>query len=130
MTSYFCPRCWSEFKEDFEFCPVCGYDLKNFDKLSYEEKLIVALKHPVSDYKINAIRLLAKLRSEKAVFEFERMIEEEDTIIVLEIIEALSKIPTEKSLELLKRLAKSNSKVISKRAKEILKAFDAERSKV
>ncbi len=120
MTSYFCPRCWNEFKEDFSVCPICGYDLKEFDEMPYEDKLIVALNHPVSEYRLNAIKLLGDLRSEKAVSEFEKMVEREDIVTVLEIIDALSKIRSEESLRLLKKLSESSSKIVSKKAKEVL----------
>ncbi len=118
MTEYFCPRCWYSSKKNFEVCPKCGYDLGEFEKLSYEDKLILALDHPIREYKLNAIRLLGRLKSEKAVEKFKEMVKHSDVITILVIIEALSQIQSKKSLELLDELMKHKSPVISKKARK------------
>ncbi len=118
MTEYFCPRCWYSSKKNFEVCPKCGFDLREFEKLPYEDKLILALNHPVREYRLNAVRLLGRLKSEKAIEKFREMVKHSDVITTLVIIEALSQIPSEKSLELLDELTKHSSPVISKKAKK------------
>ena len=114
---FFCPKCWAELEEDSEICPKCGFRFKD---LSYEDKLIMALRHPVLEFKINAIRTLGRLKSKRAVREFERMVEEETVPIVLEIVEALARIGGEESRRLLEKLTKHRSKLVAKRAKEKL----------
>ncbi len=114
---FFCPKCWAEFDEDKEVCPRCGLKFKD---LSYEDKLIMALRHPVLDFKINAIRTLGRLGSKKAVKAFEKMVEEETIPIILEIVEALAKIGGDESRKLLERLTKHRSKLVAKMAKEKL----------
>jgi HEAT repeat protein len=118
MVTYFCPNCWNEFKENFKKCPACGYSIEEFERLSYEDKLIVALNHPVREFRMNAIRQLGNMRSERALQHFERIIDREDDIFTLmEIAEALSKIRSQKSLELLFKLAEHGSRVVSEVAK-------------
>lgn len=119
---YFCPSCWSEFKEDFRKCPACGYDIEEFENLSYEDKLIVALNHPVREFRINAIKQLGNMKSEKALQHFEKIISNGESIFILiEIIESLSKIPSKKSVELLFKLSKHRSRVVSGLAEDALK---------
>ncbi len=55
---YFCPSCWNVFDEDFDVCPVCGYNIKDFTNLSYEQKLIIALSHPLANIRTTALKLL------------------------------------------------------------------------
>lgn len=55
---YFCPSCWNIFDEDFDVCPVCGYNIKDFTNLSYEQKLIIALSHPLANIRTTALKLL------------------------------------------------------------------------
>lgn len=117
---FFCPNCWEELKKEEKRCPFCGSDLENFSKLSYEDKLIVALSHPVLSYRVNAVNLLGKLSCEKAVCKFEKMVETEDVITVLEIINALGMIGSNEAVKLLNKLANNTSPVISKRAKAVL----------
>ncbi len=124
MPSYFCPRCWSELKRNYRKCPVCGYDIREFERLNYEDKLIVALKHPVREFRINAIRLLGRMKSEKALDYFEQIIEKEkDVFILKEVAEALSKIDTERGEKLLRRLAEHRAVVVSREAKRHLENF-------
>lgn len=61
--------------------------------------------------------------SEKALEHFEKIIDEEsDIFILLEIVEALAKMHSKKSRELLFRLSKYKSKVVSEVAKKALKS--------
>jgi HEAT repeat protein len=48
-------------------CPNCGADLQDFSSRSYEEKLIVALRHPEPTVPIRAATILGELRSQAAV---------------------------------------------------------------
>ena len=38
---YYYPNCWEDFwNEDFEICPKCVYNIKDFDYKDYEEEEI------------------------------------------------------------------------------------------
>ncbi len=114
---FFCPKCWAEFEEERDRCPKCGFEFRD---LSYEDKLILALKHPILEFKINAIRTLGMIGSKRAVRVFERMVEEETVPIILEIVEALARIGGDESRKLLERLTRHRSKLVAKRAREKL----------
>ena len=64
--TYFCPFCWSEIGA-VATCPNCGADLRDLSSKSYEEKLIVALRHPEPTVPIRAATILGELRPQAAV---------------------------------------------------------------
>jgi hypothetical protein len=64
--TYFCPSCWSEVGTA-TICPNCGADLQDFSSRSYEEKLIIALRHPEPTVPIRAATILGELGSQAAV---------------------------------------------------------------
>lgn len=45
-------------------CPCCGADLRDFTGKSYEEKLILALRHPEPTIPIRAAMILGELKSQ------------------------------------------------------------------
>ncbi|WP_339945551.1 HEAT repeat domain-containing protein [Thermodesulfovibrio sp.] len=105
MIHFFCPSCWRGIPDFVIICPYCQYDLKSYQSLSYEEKLIHALKHPVKEIRRTIIYIIGLKRLEKAVSELERMIdEEEDPIILMEIANALRKIRSRKAKEVLDKM--------------------------
>ncbi|AEA47524.1 HEAT repeat domain-containing protein [Archaeoglobus veneficus] len=124
MTTYFCPKCWSEFKEDFRKCPVCGYDITEYKKLPYEDRLIISLGHPVREVRMNTIRLLGHMKSEKVLPHFEKMADTEDVFILMAIVDSLAIIRSRRAIELLSRLAEHNSKIVSQAAKKVLENLE------
>jgi len=64
--TYFCPSCWSEVGTA-TICPNCRADLQDFSSRSYEEKLIVALRHPEPTVPIRAANILGEMGSLAAV---------------------------------------------------------------
>jgi HEAT repeat protein len=102
---FFCPGCWAETQESDVVCATCGFNLTNYARLPYEEKLILALNHPIRESCMMAIRLLGDLKSNRAVATFEAMLEtEEDFYLVREIVWSLQKIGTARSREIIQRL--------------------------
>ena len=64
--TYFCPSCWSEVGAA-TICPNCGANLQDFSSRTYEQKLIIALRHPEPTVPIRAATILGELRSQAAV---------------------------------------------------------------
>ena len=86
-------------------CTYCDFSLSEYAHLPYEEKLILALKHPIRESCMMAIRVLGDLMSDRAVAAFEAMLEtEEDFYRVREIVWSLQKIGTARSREIIQRL--------------------------
>ncbi len=101
-----------------DICPHCGYAISEYESLSYEKKLICALKHPVRENRMMAIQILGELQSHAALSYFADILEtEEDFYIIREIIQALNKIGGEESKELIRRLKTHKSKLIRNMAK-------------
>ena len=110
---FFCPHCWKEINAQADQCPYCAYNLKEYKNLSFEEKLINALGHPVRENRMMAIQVLGELRSRKALPVFASILEtEEDFYVIREIMLALEKIGGAESKKMLLCLKTHKSKLI------------------
>ena len=94
-------------------CPHCGSDLSGYERLSYEEKLILSLRHRVRENRMMAIQLLGDLRSKRAVDAFEAILKtEEDFYIVRELVRSLRKIGSARSGRILEGLRNHPSRLV------------------
>lgn len=113
MTIFFCPQCWEEIPESALDCPHCRYDLSSYERLSYEEKLILSLRHPVRENRMMAIRLLGELKSEGALAALESVLESEEEFYVLrQTIYALAKMGNAESMQMIRSLRKHPSRLV------------------
>lgn len=118
---FFCPNCWKEIDGKTIICSYCEYDISEYTKLSYEEKLINALRHPVRENRMMAIRLLGELRSTAALPSFAEILEtEDDYYVITVIILALNKIGNEECGKMIRRLKTHKSRLVRKTATEAL----------
>jgi HEAT repeat protein len=86
-------------------CLRCGYDLSTYEKLSYEEKLILALKHPIRENRMMAVQVLGKLHSRTAIPLFTSLLQtEEDFYMIREIVHALVRIGNVQSTDIIQKL--------------------------
>ncbi len=119
MLAYYCPNCWNEIEAGDTQCPYCLYSLDDYERLTYEEKLMLALEHPIRESRMMAIRLLGELRSRLAVPAFGAILQqEEDFYVIREIAQALARIGTEESRDLLRSLKHHRSALIRKLASD------------
>jgi hypothetical protein len=51
----YCPQCFARIPVDAEICSVCGVDISALSERDYNEKLVHALHHPLSDIRLRAI---------------------------------------------------------------------------
>jgi len=101
-------------------CPRCGYDLSTYEKLSYEEKLIIALKHPVRENRMIAVEVLGKLHSRAAIPFFDTLLQtEEDFYMIREIVHALVRIGNVKSRNIIQKLKDHPSGLLRRFVKEM-----------
>lgn len=104
MTKWFCPYCWYELKEEDNVCSNCGADLSGFSILSYDEKLILGLKSPITQNRMFVIYVLGKRKVSMAIYELCKMLsKEKDTYELLEIIKAMLAINREEAKKCLKK---------------------------
>jgi hypothetical protein len=119
VTTFFCPQCWKEIPESALECPHCCYDLSGYERLSYEEKLILALRHPLPENQLMAVRLLGDLRSVRAVDCFQKMLAiETEFYLVREVVRSLRRIGTAEAAAAVMGLRGHPSHLVRKMVRE------------
>ncbi|MDH7487934.1 MAG: HEAT repeat domain-containing protein [Anaerolineae bacterium] len=118
---YFCPNCWQDVEEKATHCSHCGYELAEYDRLSYEDKLLLALGHPVRENRMIAIVALGRLRSRKAVPSLRRVaLATEDFHEAQAVVEALTLIGGADSETVLRAMTRHPSRLVRELAKRTL----------
>lgn len=116
----FCPDCFAEAAPGAMTCPVCGPELES-DRRGYEDKLLRALHHPIPDHQIMAARVLGEHRSERAIPELAGLLSQNpDYYLAREVLAALLKIGSPKSLHVLEEAGHGRSRLIRDFARELL----------
>lgn len=125
MITYYCPNCWVELTSIENICPGCGYQLEAYADLTLEEKLVMALNHPVAENRMLAVQILGKLGSVLALPQFENIITDRSADVYLqrEVIKALARIDDPKTVELLQKALHHRSPLISQLAREHLQTI-------
>ncbi len=121
MVAFYCPNCWSFVLPEIKRCPECGYDLASFSELSYEDKLLNALSHPIQENRVMAIHILGEIGSQKAIPKFEAILnnEKEDVYVIQAALWAASRIGGSESKVLLERAKRHPSSVVRNLAEKI-----------
>lgn len=121
--TYFCPSCWSEV-EAAAICPACGADLSDFADLSYEVKLIRALRHPEPTVPIRVAAILGQLGSRAAVNPLVALaMDGPDPYIQEAAVEALRQIGDGRALPCLSRLSQDGAVRVRTAARRAAKAI-------
>lgn len=63
--TWFCMACFAEVPPDAARCPACGASTDR--ERSYEQRLLAALSHRLSDRRLLAAELLGRIRSRAAI---------------------------------------------------------------
>lgn len=121
---YFCPNCWETSNEQAVICPHCHYDLTHYQSLTYDQKLIHALRHPVRENRMMAAQLLGDLRRPEAIKVFAEMLQTEtDYYFIREIVGALRKISGKDSIALLRELQNHPSALVRQLVQNTLRVM-------
>ena len=67
FVTFYCPRCWKEIPEGAKVCPHCQASLEGIGDEKFFDKLIDALRHPVSSQAAFAAQTLGRLGDWRAV---------------------------------------------------------------
>jgi HEAT repeat protein len=119
--TYFCPACWHEVDHEAARCSACGADLRGYADLSYEDKLLVALNHPVREYRMMAVQTLGRLRSQRAVPSFARLLETEvDYYLLRQVLDALARIGGPDAEALIRGATRHRSTLVRSVAEAVL----------
>lgn len=92
----YCPNCFARISIEAKFCPACGTDITALSERDYRDKLIHALRHPLSDVRLRAIIALGLRADEQAADALVACALSHSTDVVegLAIIDSLKRIPT------------------------------------
>jgi len=122
MLTYYCPNCWISIERSDKICPVCGYVLADFNQLTFEDKLLASLHHSVPERQIMAAQILGNLKSERALVEFQKIIQskENNYFLLRAILLATVKINHPARDIILKIARKHSSILVSDLAKELI----------
>lgn len=115
MLTFYCPHCWERIEGNMDYCPKCGFNLADYKKLSYENKLIQSLNHPLPGRRNIAAQVLGNINSIKALKEFEKILRSGNTdyFFLRVILYAIAKIESPERIKLLE-LAQTNSNIMIK----------------
>ncbi|MCW4573618.1 HEAT repeat-containing protein [Venenivibrio stagnispumantis] len=122
MITYFCPACWNVISQDDIICPYCGYDLRDFQQMPYERKLLMGLNHPVTEMKLNVLHVIGMKNLKEAIPYIENMINKEtNPVVLMQIVDTLAMMSHPEALELLHKLTMHRYPTVSSKAKQALK---------
>ncbi len=121
--TYFCPYCFKKINKQQNICPYCGTNIVIWERdTDYKQKLIHALMHPISEYRMGAIISLGNLATDDIAIPLVQCALRYPTDVVqaIEILNALAKIPkSEQKAVALQMLKKHPSALIKRYIKSI-----------
>ncbi len=122
MLTYYCPRCWEIVQENQQECLHCGYRLDDFNHFDFDDKLIAALHHSVSERKIMAAQVLGIRQCKKALPEFRKILmsDESNYFFLRAILLAVAKFEDPDREEILTQAKSHPSELVSDLAVELI----------
>lgn len=95
MVQYYCPDCFGIVDPGAVHCLHCGVDLRSARERPYAERLIQALRHPLSEVRMGSILSLGNRREIRAAVPLARcaLAHPTDLVQALEIVRSLQKLP-------------------------------------
>lgn len=122
MLTFYCPNCWEIVTEDQSTCPNCGYVLGEFNKFSYEDKLLAALHHSVPERRIMAAQILGNRSSQRAIPQFLEIItgDESDYFFLRAVLLAAIKIEHPDRAIILSRASQHSSDLVRHLAAKLM----------
>jgi len=91
--SAFCPACWTEAAFSLTACPHCGASISALSADVYSTKLVRALRHPISEIRERAARLLGNVGGPETRGELLRLVDQQaDTYLAAAALEGLARL--------------------------------------
>lgn len=116
----FCTRCWSEISARDLICAKCGAMVDD-DSRTYEQKLVAALNHPLSETRARICWMLGQNKVVGAVPHLLHILVDPDLFVRVAALQALGEIGDERALPALERFAADKSVLIRAAAQEAVK---------
>jgi HEAT repeats len=119
---HLCPRCWKPIDLDACTCSSCHSQLKDYEALPFETKLLLALAHPTRETRMLAIQQLGEMESSPALAAFrDILVTEGDPEVVVAIALATARIGGREACELLSGLRHHESALVRSVAERLWK---------
>jgi len=123
MSQWYCPDCFAEVAPDAARCPRCDADLSEPDG-DFEQRLIRALRHPLSDRRLLAAQILGARQARRAVPPLiEAAQQPHDPYLAAEAVTALARIGDPAGLAVVDRLARDGPVVPRAAARAALRRW-------
>jgi hypothetical protein len=120
VTSY-CWHCYGENKRDEGPCVHCGRSIEPPPDVTYDDRLIWALRHPLRENRMIAAQLLGVRRVAAARQPLRALaLDWEDPYLSVEALRSLIAIEGAAATDLLKRLASSGPAIVKREAQRAL----------
>jgi hypothetical protein len=117
---HICPGCFAEIPAEAVRCPVCGFDLAAYDGLDFEERLLLATRHPIREHQMMAVQVLGQRRSRLALARFADILaNERDPYVCLVVLRALRNYPPDVALSLVRAAEGHRSRLVARFAREL-----------
>lgn len=105
--------------ENLEECPYCGANLRS--SISYEDKIILSLDHPILDTRMVSIKLVGDKCIKKALPKLSEIVKKSsDPLELIAICKALKQIGSSEAIELIEKIKRKNNKIVSNYIDEII----------
>ncbi|AEE15083.1 hypothetical protein Thena_1471 [Thermodesulfobium narugense DSM 14796] len=115
---YFCPFCKAELPEDLEICPFCKTDLR--DNVSYDDKIILSLDHPILDVRMLSIKLVGEKCIKKALPKLSDLANKSsDPLELIAIYKSLKQIGSSEANKIIEKIRQKNNKIVNNYIDEI-----------
>ena len=105
--------------EDLDTCPFCKADLRG--SISYDDKIILSLDHPILDTRMVSINLVGDKRMEEALPKLSELANKSsDPLELIAICKALKQIGSSDALEPIEKIKQKNNKIVNRYIDEIM----------
>jgi HEAT repeat protein len=105
--------------EDLDVCVYCNADLR--DSISYDDKIILSLDHPILDVRMVSINLVGDKGIKEAVPKLSELANKSsDPLELIAICKALKRIDSGESIKLIEIIKQKNNKIVNHYIDEIM----------
>jgi len=89
VLTYFCWHCYGENRSESGQCEHCQHEIASPQGTTFEDRLIWALRHPLTERRMVAVRAIGTRRLTRARQELRTLVSDQDPYLAAAALEAL-----------------------------------------